>query len=182
MSGTVLASCMSGTASEVCLFRQCLLIWMLRVHLHLNAVVLSRLSSQTAEAGKSSAKQSAEATLSMFKRGGRIQARPKPGEAAAAGSAGSSSSGGQSGGQRKGPVSQLEQLTGGLERKVANCLSCGKIFDCRSLTNDIIAFIRECYSGCCCRVLCGFGCSACCFASLMTSSRSYVSVTAGAGP
>ncbi|WIA31837.1 hypothetical protein OEZ86_002704 [Tetradesmus obliquus] len=99
-------------------------------------------AAKTAEAGKSSAKQSAEATLSMFKRGGRIQARPKPGEAAAAGSAGSSSSGGQSGGQRKGPVSQLEQLTGGLERKVANCLSCGKIFDCRSLTNDIIAFIH----------------------------------------
>jgi hypothetical protein len=36
---------------------------------------------------------------------------------------------------------------------VANCLSCGKIFDCRSLTNDIIAFIRE-WSGRCCDACC----------------------------
>jgi hypothetical protein len=80
----------------------------------------------------------------MFKRGGRIQTRPKPNEAAAAAAGGSSSSSGQAGGQRKStPGSQLEQLTAGLERKVANCLSCGKIYDCRSLTNDIIAFIRE---------------------------------------
>jgi hypothetical protein len=100
-------------------------------------------SPQDATASKSSTKQSAEATLAMFKRGGRIQSRPKPSEAAAA-AGGSSSSSGQAGSQRKStPGSQLEQLTAGIERKVANCLSCGKIYDCRSLTNDIIAFIRK---------------------------------------
>jgi hypothetical protein len=79
----------------------------------------------------------------MFKRGGRIQSKPKSSEAAAGAGGSSSSSSGQAGSQRKSPGSQLEQLTAGLERKVANCLSCGKIYDCRSLTNDIIAFIRE---------------------------------------
>ncbi|KAF6256730.1 hypothetical protein COO60DRAFT_84811 [Scenedesmus sp. NREL 46B-D3] len=108
---------------------------------------------QESPAGKSSAKESAEATLSMFKRGGRIQTRPKPGETAAAAAAAASggSSSGPAGGQRKAVGSRLEQLTAGLERKVANCLSCGKIYDCRSLTNDIIAFIN----GRCACTFCG---------------------------
>ena len=30
---------------------------------------------------------------------------------------------------------------GQLEKKVVNCLSCGKIYDCRNITNDIIKFL-----------------------------------------
>jgi hypothetical protein len=38
------------------------------------------------------------------------------------------------------------------ERKVVNCLSCGKIYDCRNVTNDIIKFLGEwmrSWVGCC---------------------------------
>jgi hypothetical protein len=30
-----------------------------------------------------------------------------------------------------------------LERRVVNCLSCGRIFDCRAVTNDTIQFLGE---------------------------------------
>lgn len=63
----------------------------------------------------------------MFKRGGRL--RP--------------SSGGAKGG---GKGQQLSSLTGGLERQVANCLSCGKVYDCRGVSSDIIRFIGEALS------------------------------------
>eukprot|EP00879_Flechtneria_rotunda_P007369 GHRR01007730.1.p1 GENE.GHRR01007730.1~~GHRR01007730.1.p1 ORF type:complete len:508 (+),score=284.63 GHRR01007730.1:502-2025(+) len=74
------------------------------------------------QADSVSSKEHAEAKLAMFKRGGRLRG-PKQGV----------------GGGKKGE--QLKSLTAGLERKVANCLSCGKIYDCRNVTNDIIAFI-----------------------------------------
>jgi hypothetical protein len=32
---------------------------------------------------------------------------------------------------------------GQLEKKVVNCLGCGKIYDCRNVTNDIIAFLGK---------------------------------------
>lgn len=69
----------------------------------------------------------------MFKRG---SSKVKP-RGAATGSSSSSSRKGQQ---------QLDSITANLERKVANCLSCGKIFDCRNVTNDIIRFIRECHT------------------------------------
>jgi hypothetical protein len=62
----------------------------------------------------------------MFKRGGRLANKP---------AAGSSNTG------RRGKGEQLDSIGSKLERKVANCLSCGKIFDCRNATNDIIRFI-----------------------------------------
>jgi hypothetical protein len=62
----------------------------------------------------------------MFKRGGRLATKP---------AAGSSATG------RRGKGEQLDSIGSKLERKVANCLSCGKIFDCRNVTNDIIRFI-----------------------------------------
>lgn len=65
----------------------------------------------------------------MFKRGGRLASKP----------AGAGGGGGQ--GRRRGE--QLDSISSKLERKVANCLSCGKIFDCRNVTNDIIRFIGE---------------------------------------
>lgn len=34
-----------------------------------------------------------------------------------------------------------------LERPVVNCLSCGKIFDCRAVTNDTIQFLGGWVSG-----------------------------------
>ena len=89
-----------------------------------------------------SSKQQAEATLSMFKRGGRINTRPAKDGAAGGGGGGGSSRG------RKGE--QLDAISAKLERKVANCLSCGKIFDCRTVTNDVIRFIgkrRGCVDG-----------------------------------
>lgn len=81
----------------------------------------------------SSSKQQAEATLSLFKRGGRLPTKP-------AGGAGGGGGGG-GGGRRANKGEQLDSISAKLERKVANCLSCGKIFDCRHVTNDIIRFI-----------------------------------------
>jgi hypothetical protein len=69
----------------------------------------------------------------MFKRGGRLTTKP----AAGAGGGG----GGGGGGRRANKGEQLDSISSKLERKVANCLSCGKIFDCRNVTNDIIRFI-----------------------------------------
>lgn len=78
----------------------------------------------------------------MFKRGGRINTKPAGGAAAAAGGgAGGAGSGSSTRRGGKGGETSLDSLTAKLERKVANCLSCGKIFDCRSVTNDIIRFI-----------------------------------------
>jgi hypothetical protein len=31
----------------------------------------------------------------------------------------------------------------GLERPVVNCLGCGKIYDARALSNDVLAFLSE---------------------------------------
>ncbi len=70
----------------------------------------------------SAAKAQAEATLAMFRKGGRLKASH-------AGGAGSSKHGGEGG-----PT---------VERQVVNCLSCGKVYDCRSFTNDIIRFLGE---------------------------------------
>ena len=73
----------------------------------------------------------------MFKRGGRLAARPGASAQQAAAGGGGSSASGRRGAKGEG----LEAKTAGLERKVANCLSCGKIFDCRNVTNDILRFI-----------------------------------------
>jgi hypothetical protein len=73
----------------------------------------------------------------MFKRGGRL-ATKQAGAAAGGGGGGAT-------GRRKGE--QLDSISSKLERKVANCLSCGKIFDCRNVTNDIIRFIGELLHG-----------------------------------
>jgi hypothetical protein len=86
----------------------------------------------------------------MFKRGGRLAARPsaastqqQPGGAAGGGSSGGASS-------RRGAKGEgLEAKTAALERKVANCLACGRIFDCRNVTNDILRFIGACVLGVC---------------------------------
>jgi hypothetical protein len=37
----------------------------------------------------------------------------------------------------------VDSITARLERKVANCLSCGKIFDCRNVTSDVMRFIGK---------------------------------------
>jgi len=86
----------------------------------------------------------------MFKRGGRLSNKPARDGAAAGGGGG--------GGRRKGE--QLDSLAAKLERKVANCLSCGKIFDCRNVTNDIIRFIGGVPHGAC-------HCSSCTFNFLL---------------
>lgn len=83
---------------------------------------------------QASSKKQAEATLAMFKRGGRLTNKP-------AGAAAAGGGGGGGTGRRKG--GQLDSICSNLERKVANCLSCGKIFDCRNVTNDIIRFVGE---------------------------------------
>jgi hypothetical protein len=75
----------------------------------------------------------------MFKRGGRLTTK-----SAATGAASGGGSGGSSSSRRKGDKGeQLDSITSRLERKVANCLSCGKIFDCRNVTSDVMRFIGK---------------------------------------
>jgi hypothetical protein len=89
-----------------------------------------------ASAAAAAALEAAEATLSMFKRGGRLAG--KGGGKTAAGADGDSSTGKAA----RADGGAAGSITDCVERKVANCLSCGKIFDCRVITNDVICFIR----------------------------------------
>lgn len=71
-----------------------------------------------------------EKVLGMFQKGGRIR----------------SSSKGSSQGQQR--AAQKVTATGAaaaphLERPVVNCLGCGKIYDCRQVTNDILRFLEH---------------------------------------
>ncbi|GIL59226.1 hypothetical protein Vafri_13915, partial [Volvox africanus] len=83
--------------------------------------------------------------------------KPTSPGAGAAAAAGGSSSGGKvlgmfkAGGRIKAPAAKpvgvrapdggALALAASLERKVLNCLGCGKIYDCRSVTNDILKFL-----------------------------------------
>lgn len=71
---------------------------------------------------KPSPLKSAEVTLAMFKKGGRLKGRSGKGQHQ-----------GGNGGADYAP-----------ERKVVNCLSCGKIYDCRNVSNDILRFLGKC--------------------------------------
>ncbi len=82
----------------------------------------------------------------MFKQGGRA---PRAATKAAAGAAASGSR-------------SKEERVAAVERKVANCLCCGKVYDCRSTSSDILRFLdREgacTFCGAMVRRLCGFAC------------------------
>jgi hypothetical protein len=79
--------------------------------------------------GRRVALEQAEAQLAIFKRGGRIRARPPDG-----------SNGNGNGGNNGGGHASLLDL---FERRVANCLSCGKVFDGREGTPEIVAFVNR---------------------------------------
>ncbi|GAX79653.1 hypothetical protein CEUSTIGMA_g7094.t1 [Chlamydomonas eustigma] len=72
----------------------------------------------------SSGRQQPEKVLGMFKQGGRL--RPSS-QAVSSGSS----------------QAQKNLTAANLEKKVLNCLGCGKIYDCRAVTTDITRFLER---------------------------------------